>query len=133
MVFVVLAPVESIEPIKTNPCVPSPCGPNSECHDNGGTPSCSCKQTYIGSPPNCRPECSINSECQSNMACIREKCKDPCPGSCGINAVCNVINHTPICSCPDSYTGDPFNSCYLKPTITSKMNFKKRVQCAHNF
>jgi hypothetical protein len=71
--------------------------------------------TYVGSPPNCRPECTINSECPSNLACIREKCRDPCPGSCGAGARCSVINHTPICSCPDGYTGDPFSYCQLKP------------------
>ena len=78
-------------------------------------PSCTCLETYIGAPPNCRPECSISSECPLDKACIREKCVDPCPGSCGFSAVCNVINHTPICSCPDGYTGDPFSSCRPAP------------------
>lgn len=70
---------------------------------------------YVGSPPNCRPECTINAECPSNKACMTEKCRDPCPGSCGANARCNVINHIPICTCPDGYTGDPFSNCYPKP------------------
>lgn len=102
-------------PAPINPCVPSPCGPNSECRPIGDSPSCSCLQNYIGSPPNCRPECSINSECPSNLACIREKCRDPCPGSCGTYAQCNVINHLPICNCIEEYTGDPFTNCYPKP------------------
>lgn len=110
-----VAPEIPIAPIISNPCVPSPCGPNSECRNIGGTPSCSCLPAYIGSPPNCRPECSINSDCLSNLACIREKCRDPCPGSCGIGAICNVINHIPICVCPEGYTGDPFNNCFPKP------------------
>lgn len=95
--------------------MPSPCGPNSECRPVGENPSCSCLSNYIGNPPNCRPECSINSECLSNLACIREKCIDPCPGSCGTNAKCNVINHIPICTCLEEYTGDPFIFCYPKP------------------
>lgn len=99
----------------TNLCVPSPCGPYSQCRDIGGTPSCSCLPNYIGNPPNCRPECVINSECASNLACIREKCTDPCPGSCGANAECSVINHTPICQCAIGFTGDPFSNCYPKP------------------
>lgn len=99
-----------------NPCVPSPCGPFSQCQDIGGIPSCSCLPNYVGSAPNCRPECSINSDCTSDKACIREKCRDPCPGSCGTNAYCNVINHTPVCTCPTDYTGDPFTSCRLTPT-----------------
>lgn len=109
------APVEIAKPTKTNPCVPSPCGPNSECRDIGGSPSCSCLPNYISSPPNCRPECTINSECSTNLACIREKCSDPCPGSCGVGAQCNVLNHTPICTCLEGYTGDPFTNCFPKP------------------
>lgn len=99
----------------TNPCVPSPCGPNSICQDTRGSSSCSCHPDFIGSPPNCRPECTINSECPSNLACIREKCKDPCLGACGSDAICSVINHTPICNCPDGFTGDPFAFCQQKP------------------
>lgn len=106
------SPVE--EPVFINPCVPSPCGPNSICQNIRNVASCSCLVNYVGYPPNCRPECSINSECTSNRACIREKCRDPCPGSCGAEALCNVINHTPVCTCPVGYTGDPFSNCYPK-------------------
>jgi hypothetical protein len=98
-----------------DPCNPSPCGLYSQCRDINGSPSCSCLSTYIGSPPNCRPECSINSECPSNKACIQEKCRDPCLGACGFNAICTVINHTPACSCSERDTGDPFTNCYPKP------------------
>jgi hypothetical protein len=98
-----------------DPCNPSPCGPFSQCRDINGSPSCSCSPTYIGAPPNCRPECSINSECPSNRACINEKCRDPCPGSCGLNAICNVINHIVHCTCSEYDTGDPFTNCFPKP------------------
>lgn len=99
-----------------NPCVPSPCGPNSQCRSIGNLPSCSCLENFFGSPPNCRPECTINSECPSNLACIQTRCTDPCPGSCGINAQCNVINHIPTCTCLEAYTGDPFASCLPVPS-----------------
>lgn len=105
-----------------DPCQPSPCGPFSQCRDYNGSPSCTCLSNYMGSPPNCRPECSINSECPSNKACIQEKCRDPCPGSCGINANCNVINHTPVCTCAERDTGDPFTSCYPKPAPRKTIN-----------
>lgn len=101
-------------PVIQNPCVPSPCGPYAECRDMGGAPSCSCLRPYIGSPPNCRPECTINSDCPSSQACINERCRDPCPGSCGLSATCNVINHTPSCTCSEGFTGDPFTNCYPK-------------------
>lgn len=94
-----------------NPCVPSPCGPYSQCRDNNGVPSCSCLDTYTGVSPNCRPECTINSECPTNQACINQKCRDPCPGSCGTYAQCHVYNHIPTCTCEDGYTGDAFSSC----------------------
>lgn len=106
-------PIPSADPI--NICVPSPCGPNSECRDRNGSPACSCLPNYIGTPPSCRPECTINPECPSHLACINQKCIDPCPGSCGSNAVCSVINHTPMCSCNNGFTGDPFTYCQSVP------------------
>lgn len=39
---------------------------------------------------------------------------DPCPGTCGFNARCQVINHNPICSCNPGYNGDPFVRCNLE-------------------
>lgn len=111
----VAPPPRPTAPVVLDPCVPSPCGPNSQCRDIGGAPSCSCLANYMGVPPNCRPECSINSECPSNRACMRERCRDPCPGSCGAGAQCTVINHTPVCTCPEGYTGDPFTNCFPKP------------------
>lgn len=104
-----------IEPVIVDPCTPYVCGPNAECRDIGGQPSCSCLQGFMGIPPNCRHECTINPECASNLACIKYKCQDPCPGSCGVNAQCKVINHTPVCTCAEGYTGDPFSNCYFKP------------------
>lgn len=98
-----------------NPCLPSPCGPYSQCKDINGSPACSCLSGYVGNPPNCRPECVINSDCANDKACIRESCINPCPGSCGINAVCEVTNHIPVCSCLEGYTGDPFSNCFIKP------------------
>lgn len=97
------------EPI--DPCVPSPCGPNSQCRAVGSTPACSCLPNYIGRAPNCRPECMINAECPANLACVNEKCKDPCVGSCGLNALCTVIKHNPVCECQRGFTGDPFSVC----------------------
>lgn len=96
-----------------NPCVPSPCGPNSQCRDIRGTSACSCLPNYIGKPPNCRPECVLSAECPSNLACINEKCQDPCIGSCGQHTTCHVLNHNPVCRCEISYTGDPFSSCSI--------------------
>lgn len=109
-----LPPTSVTEPTR-DPCLPSPCGPNSQCRNVNHQASCSCLPNFFGAPPNCRPECVTNSECSSNLACINNRCTDPCPGSCAYNAQCNVINHIPICSCPRDYIGDPFVSCQPAP------------------
>lgn len=100
-----------------NPCIPSPCGPNALCQITNKSPSCTCMDSYIGSPPNCRAECTINSDCASNRACINQKCRDPCPGSCGLQTECHVYQHAAVCSCREGFTGNPFQSCYLKEDI----------------
>lgn len=105
-------------------CYPSPCGPNSQCRSVNGQAVCTCLVGYMGSPPNCRPECIINSECSLDKACVNQKCVNPCPKPCGINANCKVINHSPICSCQTSYTGDPFTICNL---IKSKFTYCKTL------
>jgi hypothetical protein len=100
-------------PPQLDPCNPSPCGSNAECKKVGEYHACSCLPNMKGVPPNCRPECIINTECPYNQACVRNKCQDPCLGSCGINSECHVINHSPICSCVKGYVGDPFRICEM--------------------
>lgn len=97
--------------VKSTPCTPSPCGPNSQCQEVNSQAVCSCQPEFVGTPPNCRPECTINSECATDKACKNRKCIDPCINQCGRNANCRVIAHNPICSCQDHFTGDPFTNC----------------------
>lgn len=104
---------EKEEP-RQDPCVPSPCGPNSQCRATQDRAQCTCIPGMFGAPPNCRPECTINQDCPSNRACFGQKCQDPCIGSCGFNALCNVKNHQPICSCFEGYDGDPYSGCNAK-------------------
>ena len=102
----------AILPVESDPCDPNPCGPNSNPpRVIGDRCQCSCLSEMIGSPPNCRPECIINQDCPTDMACTNRKCRDPCPGLCGINAQCNVRNHVPICICNRGFVGDPFVQC----------------------
>lgn len=96
----------------THPCQPSPCGPNSQCKEINNQAVCSCAPNNIGAPPNCRPECTISAECPLSEACSNQRCVNPCVGTCGVNAECKVVNHSPICSCPTSFSGDPFSRCY---------------------
>lgn len=108
----ILAPVIEYK----NPCQPSPCGYNSQCREQNGLAVCTCLPNYSGSPPDCRPECVVSSECPLDKACVNQKCVDPCTnGICATNANCHVRNHSPICSCAPGYTGDPFSQCYPIP------------------
>lgn len=113
-----------------DPCQPSPCGAYSQCREINGYAVCSCQVGYIGTPPSCRPECVVSSECPQDKACVNQKCGDPCPGTCGINARCVVVNHNPICSCNAGHTGDPFVRCVKEESklliyLTNKCYFKK--------
>lgn len=105
--------------VVSNPCEPSPCGPNSVCKISNEGPICACQPNYKGSPPNCRPECISNSECDHNLACKNLKCTDPCTNTCGSNAECRVVSHVPICICLPGYTGDPFSYCSLQIQMES--------------
>ena len=101
---------------RRDPCQPSPCGANALCSERNFAAACTCIQDYFGDPyVACRPECTINADCPSNRACQRLKCVDPCPGLCGVNAQCKVINHIPTCTCDLGYIGDPFTSCRKEP------------------
>lgn len=110
-VFIVRHILIEPKPPTEDPCEPSPCGANALCQVRGDSPACSCLPDYTGIPPNCRPECLINPECPSQLACVNQKCRDPCPGSCGQRAQCSVINHNPVCTCITGFTGDPFTGC----------------------
>lgn len=104
-------PVASLND-QVTPCTPSPCGSNAICKEQNGAGSCTCLSEYIGNPyEGCRPECILNSDCTSNLACIKTKCQNPCLGTCGQNTICNVINHLPTCICILGYTGNPFQYC----------------------
>lgn len=102
-----------------SPCTPSPCGPHSICRVMNDRAVCSCSPGYQGTPPYCRPECLVSTECEAHFACIHQKCNDPCPGLCGLNALCQVLNHNPICSCPRQYVGDPFTHCIKEGNVTN--------------
>ena len=110
-IYIYVYPI--VEPVVAeDPCSPNPCGPYSQPpRTNGDRCDCSCLPGMIGSAPNCRPECVVNQDCPTDKACQSQKCIDPCPGLCGINAFCRVRNHIPVCLCNQGYTGDPFLQC----------------------
>lgn len=115
LLLIIIIWISFVDTIK-QPCTPSPCGPNSICKVVSGHAVCSCQPGLIGSPPTCKPECVVSADCPLTQACLNNKCQDPCPGTCGQNTNCQVVNHNPICSCSESYTGDPFTICYPQPS-----------------
>lgn len=109
-----LCDVDDVTTERPDPCSRSPCGPNARC-DNG---ICTCLPEYLGDPfVGCRPECVLSTDCSADRACIGKKCVDPCPGTCGQNSQCIVINHTPMCSCPRGTVGNAFISCDIMKGI----------------
>ena len=109
--------IKPVDPGPVDPCQPSPCGSNAQCRNRGRQASCACIQGYFGDPySTCRPECTSNSDCPANRACSNLKCIDPCPGTCGIDARCQVINHIATCTCNTGFRGDPFNQCVKIPS-----------------
>ena len=104
-----------LEP-ERDPCDPDPCGPYSQKQSKNGICSCSCLPNYISSPPTCRPECEVSSQCALDKACQNNRCIDPCPGSCGRNTHCQVVNHNAICSCVRGFTGNPVDGCTKIPS-----------------
>lgn len=56
---------------------------------------------------------------------MQNKCKDPCPGTCGQNAQCDVVNHIPMCSCPSGFTGNAFVTCRPTPRMYQDLQDKQ--------
>lgn len=67
-------------------------------------------------------ECTSDSECPNEKACINLQCLDPCAlrGACGKNALCRVILHKSRCTCPQCYVGSPQTSCRPVPKCQSE-------------
>lgn len=61
----------------------------------------------------------MNNDCPRDRACVRNKCENPCLGTCASNALCTVVNHIPMCSCPASFEGNAF--AYCRPAIGNKI------------
>jgi hypothetical protein len=81
----------------------------------GNRVMCTCIDDYLGDPQaGCHPECTIPSDCPDNRACLNQKCRDPCPGTCGLNAQCQARNHVANCICPEGFMGNAFIQCLRK-------------------
>ena len=126
--------IEDIPLEKTDPCYPTPCGQNTICKVQRGQAVCECLPGFFGNAygPECRPECTLSSDCAKNKACVNNKCEDPCPGFCGYGAVCQAVNHIPLCSCPVPLEGNPFLECHEAPKHLEPINPCNPSPCRYN-
>ncbi|XP_064459913.1 uncharacterized protein LOC135370150 isoform X1 [Ornithodoros turicata] len=127
-----------------NPCsFPSVCGINSDCRPANHRPVCICLPGLTGNAEvhctevreeGCRRDtectfgqicehqqcvegCRSEDQCLPTEACYRGKCQNLCllTGTCGINALCAMAAHHPVCSCERGYIGDPRIECRPVP------------------
>lgn len=57
--------------------------------------------------------CRSDSDCPDYAACANRLCINPCAAGnpCAPSANCKVVNHQPVCTCPDGYIGTPTTDC----------------------
>ena len=69
--------------------------------------------------------CANDDECPDHTACENRLCINPCAyrDPCARNAYCKVLNHQPVCTCPDGYIGDPKTECKLRKTTYMNISY----------
>lgn len=83
--------------LPSNPCEPSPCGPNTQCTIlKNGVAKCTCLPGYIESPNTIRGCVPKSDQCN--------------PNPCGLGAKCDS-DRVPPCYCPKNTVGNPYQSC----------------------
>ena len=60
--------------------------------------------------------CASNDDCPDHAACQNRACINPCAleSPCAPNAICKVLTHEAVCTCPDEYIGSPLTDCRLR-------------------
>lgn len=98
-----------------------PCGGNALCQGIAHQYVCTCPPGLDGDPYEAciAVECSDNSACPPEKACINKQCQNPCAISdpCENNSQCIVENHQANCTCPPGYEGSRGNVCQIGPLV----------------
>lgn len=115
-----------------NPCiVANPCAKTAQCSAQNHRAICSCPIDMIGDPftncykePMSKVECTHDSDCSVDTACINKRCQNPCAESnpCAHNAECRISYHRPLCYCPPGWGGDPQRMCYKRNNYLKKFS-----------
>lgn len=113
-----------------NPCIyDNPCSPKAQCMVQNYMALCRCPTGYIGNPyVDCKqevqPECRKDGDCASHLACLNNKCQNPCTvlEPCRRPSECQVVGSLPvrtmICICPSGYISSGSGTC--QPTTPVK-------------
>lgn len=99
------------DPDKSNLGIPPLCGFFSSQKDGPDGPVCACLPGFSGSPPNCTPQCSVNTDCESDKVCFSFRCTNICGSVCSANSDCKIVNHATICECKEGFEGDAYADC----------------------
>lgn len=104
----------------------SPCAQNAVCFVRNHVASCKCPDHLPNGNPlsycervalDVGPECRFDDDCPSRLACIREKCVEPCRelSPCASTARCSVLDSSPVrtmvCECPELFVPDENGEC----------------------
>lgn len=122
-------------------CDDQSCGTSAYCKASKHQPSCYCHDGTYGNPyVEClvektapRPECTSDSECPSQLACINQHCENPCirANICRRDQTCSVLDTIPlrtlVCKCPSDMITDPNGNC--KPIIRDKPGCITHTDC----
>ncbi len=129
---------ECVDPCLLN----NPCARSAQCVSKDHRANCRCPLGFFGDPyveckPEPQPECKIDSDCPSRLACINERCQNPCPiiRPCHPSAECRVVDTVPvrtmICMCPDGHVVDRNAQC-LPSKLCLPQKLKKRTKILYN-
>lgn len=105
-----------------------PCAQNAICYAQNHAAGCVCPShlpegnplSYCTAPaviPG-RPECELDIDCPTKLACISNKCVNPCESlsPCHRTAHCSVLDTVPvrtmICTCPEGWVPNDNGECH---------------------
>lgn len=117
------APLACVNARCVDLCASSPCETGLVCRTVEVLPlravACVCPDGGRVAPDSgCRTppdaDCSADADCANSQTCRRGSCVEACKADpCGLNAVCESVDHASRCSCPPEYSGNPRTECSL--------------------
>lgn len=104
---------------------PCNCAPGAQCRVDNHISTCKCLPGRVGDPyVGCTlvdtkptPQCTVDADCPSKLACLNSVCKNPCIETrpCGAHAVCSVVDSLPlrtlVCTCEPGFVGNADIGC----------------------